>query len=73
MKAQPHKQRKYTKAYIKAQQDAKRARFDAVMEKAQDRISNKKTRPTDTKRNVGFTVPEEKEEAKKSFLKGNAH
>jgi len=73
MKAQPHKERKYTKAHIKAQQAAKRARFEAVMEKAQKSLSNKKNKPRTKKTNVGFNVPEAEEKEKKSFLKGNAH
>ncbi len=73
MKAQPHMKRKYTKSYIRAKQEAKRARLEAVMEKAQDSLKNKKTRPATQKKNIGFETPEAEENgAKKSFLKGNA-
>jgi len=70
MKAQPHKKRKYTKSYIKAKQEAKRARFEAVMEKAQDSLDNKKSNKYKRQ-----TPPPKNNDASsegKSFLKGNA-
>lgn len=72
MKAQPHRERKYTKAYIQKKIEAKRARYEAVMEKAQDSLENKKYKPKSKKTNTGFTVPEAEEKEKKSFMKGNA-
>lgn len=75
MKAQPHKEKKYTKSYIRAKQEAKRARFEAVMKKAQKNLENKKNnkyKPKPKSSNVGFNVPEAEETEKKSFMKGNA-
>ena len=74
MKAQPHSVRKYTKAHVQRLLEQKRARFEAVMEKAQDRLESKSRPNTKEKRNVGFNLPdgEEGTKEKKSFLKGNA-
>ncbi|MGB5868160.1 MAG: hypothetical protein WBG69_09850 [Arcobacteraceae bacterium] len=41
MKAEPHKQRKYTNSYIQRKLEAKRARFEAVMKEANEKIKNK--------------------------------
>ena len=73
MKAQPHMQRKYTKSYIRAQIEAKKARLEKVIKKAQGRIENKNNGTPKEKRNIGFNVPEAEEKEKKSFLKGNAY
>jgi len=75
MKAQPHSQRKYTKSYIRAQIEAKKARFEAAMKKAKKNIENNKTRPaTQQRKNIGFETPEvEESKEKKSFMKGNAY
>lgn len=73
MKAQLHRERKYTKSYIRAKLEAKRARLEAAMEKARDSLDNRKMRPESRNKNIGFTVPEAKETEKKSFMKGNAN
>jgi len=72
MKAQPHMKRKYTKSHIRAKIEAKKARLEAVLNKAQRSLNNKKDKPTKEKRNIGFNVPEAEPKEKKSFLKGNA-
>lgn len=70
MIAEPYKIRKYTNTFIQRQQEAKRARFEAVMKKAELSKSNKNSEQRSTNKNIGFTIPEEEKE-KKSFLKGN--
>ena len=72
MKAQPHKTRKYTKSYMRAKQEAKRARFEAAIQKAEKNLENKKNQIPSKRKNIGFTIPEEEETEEKSFLKGNA-
>jgi len=72
MKAQPHRTRKYTKSYIIAQREAKKARFEAAMQKAQTNISNKNnSNRAEPKRHIGFTIDGEEDKQQKSFLKGN--
>jgi hypothetical protein len=73
MKAQPHKERKYTKVYIEAERVAKRARYESVMKKAKNNLSKKKDKTGTKKTNIGFNIPEAEEKGKRSFLKGNAH
>jgi len=72
MKAQPHMKRKYTRSYIRARIEAKKARLESVLNKAQRSLNNKKDKPTNKKRNIGFNIPEAESNEKKSFLKGNA-
>ena len=73
MKAQPHMTRKYTKSYIRAQIEAKKARLEKVIKKAKVNIENKKNGTVEKNRNIGFNVPEAEDKEKKSFLKGNAY
>jgi hypothetical protein len=71
MKAQPHKIRKYTNSYIQRKIDAKRARFEAVMEKADKSLKNKNNTFRSKNKHIGFSIPEAETNEKKSFLKGN--
>jgi len=71
MKAQPHMTRKYTRSAIRAKIEAKKARLQKVLNKAQKSIKEKEESPSKEKRNIGFNGPEAEEEEKKSFLKGN--
>lgn len=71
MKAQPHMQRKYTKSHIRSKIEAKKARLDKVLNKAQRSLNNKKGQPSTKKKHVGFNVPEAEEKEEKSFMKGN--
>jgi len=72
MKAQPHMERKYTKSYIRAKIEAKKARLESVLNKAQRSLDNKQDKPLREKRNIGFNVPEAEDKVERSFLKGNA-
>ena len=71
MKAQPHMIRKYTKSAVRSKIEAKKARLEKVLNKAQKSINNKKESSNKEKRNIGFTIPDAEEKEEKSFLKGN--
>ncbi len=73
MKAQPHKERKYTNTYIQRKMEAKRARFEAVIKQAEKKIQNKSTQQIQPKKHIGFEVPEAESKEKKSFIKGNVY
>jgi len=79
MKAQPHRKRKYTKAYVKTELEKKRARFEAVMEKAKSSLNSKKSNNNTNRSSSGSTsgpgfndVGSSGKGGGKSFLKGNA-
>jgi len=77
MKAQPHKTRKYTKAYVQKKLEEKRARFKAVMKKAESSLNSKKSNnstdksPSVSTSGPGFNDAGGSGGSGKSFLKGD--
>lgn len=65
MTARPHKKRRYTKSFILAKQEAKKARLEAVMEKARKKEKNSKS-----KYGIQNNSTKSGSTEKRSFLKG---
>ncbi|MGB3751613.1 MAG: hypothetical protein WA945_08590 [Arcobacteraceae bacterium] len=68
MTARPHKERRYTKSFILAKQEAKKARLKAVMEKAQNKARN-----SESKYGIRNNSTQSGSTEKRSFLKGEVN